>query len=150
MTPRRLTLCVCLLALASASGLRADLGKARAEPNLDRRARLALDNASLQLRAASAADKAGDWPKAKSALTELGESVDLAYSALKETGRNPRNARQFKDLEIKLRELLRNLESFRSQLDFQEREQLAPLVDHLREVQDEVILGVLTPGKKKY
>lgn len=137
-----------LLSLTVATGLRADLAKAKAEANLDRRTRLAMENAVLQLRVASEADKSGDWAKAKSALGEVGESVDLAYASQKATGRNPRNARQYKDLEVRVRGLLKNLEDFRSTLDFTQREELASLVEHIRKVHDEVLLAVMTPKKK--
>ena len=137
-----------LLLVAAPAGLWADLTKAKAQPNLERRARLALDNAALQLRLASQADKSGDWVKTKEALTELGESVDLAYLSLKQTGKNPRNSGQFKNLEIKVRGLLKNLEEFRRTLDFEQREELAPLVEHLRQVQDEVLQSVMTPKKR--
>ena len=137
-----------LLLIAAPAGLWADLTKAKAQPNLERRARLALDNAALQLRLASQADKSGDWAKTKEALAELGESVDLAYLSLKQTGKNPRNSGQFKNLEIKVRGLVKNLEEFRRTLDFERREELAPLVEHLRQVQDEVLRSVMTPKKK--
>jgi len=137
-----------LLLVAAPAGLWADLAKARAQPNLERRARLALENAALQLRLASQANKSGDWAKTKEALAELGESVDLAYLSLKQTGKNPRNSGQFKNLEVKTRGLLKNLEEFRRTLDFEQREELAPLVEHLRQVQDEVLLSVMTPKKR--
>jgi hypothetical protein len=137
-----------LLLVAAPAGLWADLTKAKAQPNLERRARLALDNAALQSRLASQADKSGDWVKTKEALAELGESVDLAYLSLKQTGKNPRNSGQFKNLEIKVRGLLKNLEEFRRTLDFEQREELAPLVEHLRQVQDEVLQSVMTPKKR--
>ena len=137
-----------LLLVAAPMGLWADLAKARAQPNLERRARLALENAALQLRLASQANKSGDWAKTKEALAEMGESVDLAYLSLKQTGKNPRNSGQFKNLEVKIRGLLKNLEEFRRTLDFEQREELAPLVEHLRQVQDEVLLSVMTPKKR--
>ena len=137
-----------LLLVAAPADLWADLTKAKAQPNLERRARLALDNATLQLSLASQADKSGDWVKTKEALTELGESVDLAYLSLKQTGKNPRNSGQFKNLEIKVRGLVKNLEEFRRTLDFEQREELAPLVKHLQEVHDEVLQSVMTPKKR--
>ena len=137
-----------LLLAAAPGGLWADLTKAKAETNLERRARMALDNAALQLRLASEADKSGDWAKTKEALAELGESVDLATLSLKQTGKNPRNSGQFKNLEIKVRALVKTLEEFRRTLDFEQREELAPLVKHLQEVHDEVLQSVMTPKKR--
>jgi hypothetical protein len=137
------------MALAAALPLRADLAKARAEPNLERRARLACDNADGQFRVASDAYKAGDWPKTIAALQELRESVDLAYNSLKQTGKNPRNSGHFKNLEIRTRTLLKNLTAFRQTLAFEEREQLAPLAGHVQEVHDEVLESIMSPPKEK-
>ena len=148
MSPTGAMAAAVLLLAAAPGGLWADLTKAKAQPNLERRARLALDNAALQLRLASQADKSGDWAKTKEALAELGESVDLAYLSLKQTGKNPRNSGQFKNLEIKVRGLVKNLEEFRRTLDFEQREELTPLVKHLRQVHDEVLQSVMTPKRR--
>ena len=137
------------LAVVSALPVRADLSKARAEPNLERRARMALDNGRDQFRAASQAYKSGDWPKTTAALQELVESVDLADASLKATGKNPRNSGQFKNLEIKSRDLLKSVEDLRREMAFEEREQLQPLVDHLRQVHDEVLESVMSGSKRK-
>lgn len=148
MIRRRDIAAAVLVAFAVPTGLLADLGKARAEKNLDRRTRLAMENTTVQLRLASQADKAGDWTKAKAALTEIRESVDLAYASQKETGRNPRSARQYKDLEVRLRRLLKSLEDFVRTLAFDQREEMAPLVEHIHSVHDEVLESVMTPKKQ--
>ena len=149
MIRTKLIITVALMAFAGTVELRADLSKARAERNLEKRARLALDNAGGQLRAASDAYKAGDWRKTTAALDEVRESVDLAYTSLKETGKNPRNSGQFKNLEIKSRGLLKTLGDFLQRMAFEEREQLQPLVDHLQRVHDEVLESVMSPPKRK-
>jgi hypothetical protein len=138
-----------VLVLAAVLPVRADLSNARAEPNLERRARLALDNAAGQFLLASDAYKAGDWQKTFVALEELRESVDLAYASLKQTGKSPRNSGHFKNLEVKTRGLLKNLEGLRQRLAFGEREQLAPLAEHLQQVHDEVLQSILSPPKRK-
>ncbi len=136
-----------LIALATATALRADLTRAKAEPNLERRARLALDNAEAQVRLASAAGKTNDWPAAQAALKELRESVDLAYASLNQTGKTPRNSRQYKNIEVKLRGIIKNTEDYRGTLDFEQREALAPLMDHLRRLHDEVLQRIMAPKK---
>jgi hypothetical protein len=127
----------------------ADLAKAKAEPNLERRARLALDNAAAEFRFGSEAHKAGDWSKTVAALEEMRESVDLAYASLKQTGRNPRNSGQYKNLEVKLRGLLKNLEGLRRTMSFEARERLGPLTEHLQKVHDEVLRSIMSPAKRK-
>jgi len=150
MSSSRTFFAIWLAALAlHGAAVPADLDKVRAERNLDRRARLAMENAALQLRAASAAEASGDLGRMEKAINEVGESVDLAYESLQATGRNPRNSRQYKDFETRLRALLRNLEGFRQRLGFEQREQIAPLVEHLEKIHDQVVRDILTPSKKK-
>ena len=132
-----------------AGSLRADLAKAKAESNLGKRSRLALDNANAQFRAASQAYKAGNWETAAAALDEVRESVDLAYAAMKETGKQPRQSGDYKNLELKTRALLRNLKDFSQTLGGDERDKVAPIVAHVEQVHDEVLESIMEPGKGK-
>jgi hypothetical protein len=129
--------------------VRADLAKAQAEPNLQRRAHLALDNASAQMKAASEAYKTGDWDKTKAALEEMRQSVDLAYESLKAAGKTPRNSAPHKNLEIRTRELLKNFDGLRERMAFEERERVAPIFSHIQQVHDEVLEAILAPKKGK-
>ncbi|HSW49774.1 MAG TPA: hypothetical protein VLH09_06335 [Bryobacteraceae bacterium] len=138
-----------LTSLVAVLPLRADLSRAKAEPNLERRARLALDNADSQFRLASGANKAGDWQKTVAALQEIRESVDLAYASLRETGKNPRDSRHYKNLEVKTRGLLKRIEELRRTMPFDQREQLEPLVAHLQKLHDEVLQSVMSPRRKE-
>ncbi len=138
------------LALVCAGTLRADLAKAKAERNLGRRSRLALDNASAQFRAASQAYKTGgNWETATAALNELRDSVDLAYAALKETGKKPRESGDYKNLEIKTRALLKNLKDLLQTLGVDERDEVAPIVADVERVHDEVLESIMEPAKGK-
>ncbi len=51
----------------------------KTEPNLEKRSELALENASAALDQAREAYNAGDLDKMQLALSEVGESVDLAF-----------------------------------------------------------------------
>jgi hypothetical protein len=145
---RRASAAVLLACLLGTAPARADLARAKAEPNLTRRARLAMENADLQMRAALAAGKRAEWSAAEQALSEIRESVDLAYDALKQAVRNPRNSSHYKTLEVRLRGLIKRLEEFRNTLDFEAREQLAPLVEHLRRVTTRCCQSIMAPKKK--
>ena len=139
-----------LVALMGAGPLRADLAKAKAERNLAKRSRLALDNANAQFRAASQAYKTGGkWEAATEALNEVRESVDLAYAALKETGKKPRQSMEFKNLELKTRALLRNLRDFFQTMGANERDEVAPIAAHVEQVHDEVLESIMEPAKGK-
>jgi hypothetical protein len=137
------------LALVCAGTLRADLAQAQAERNLGKRSRLALENASVQFRAASQACKTGNWETATAALNELRESVGLAYAALKETGKKPRESGDYKNLEIKTRALLKSLKDLLQTLDVEERDNAAPIVAYVERVHDEVLESIMEPGKGK-
>ena len=143
----------CTIALAAVLALtgtlRADLGKAKAESNLGRRAHLALENAKVQFRAASEADKAGDWEKTTAALGEVRDSVELDYAALKETGRTPRKSGDYKNLEIETRRLSRSLGDLLLNMSPDEREQMSPIEAYVRHVHDEVLESIMDSGKGK-
>ena len=97
--------------MCSSRPLRADLKPALAEPNLEKRSKLALDNAAAVYQAARSAYEKGDNDRAAAAVAEIQESVDLAYKSLTETGKNPRKSpKWFKKAEIETRDLLRKLD----------------------------------------
>ncbi|MBV8728961.1 MAG: hypothetical protein JO336_04040, partial [Acidobacteriia bacterium] len=79
----------------------ASLDEARAEPNLERRSVLAVDNAVGALKELRAAYNANDLGKVKDKAREVEDSVDLAYESLQKTGKDPRRSpRWFKHAEI--------------------------------------------------
>lgn len=92
------------MALVLASVASAQLDQARAEPNLEKRSKLALDNAVVALKAAREAYRSGDTAGANAKAEEIEESVDLAYTSLTQTGKNPRKSpRWFKHAEMETR-----------------------------------------------
>ena len=76
-----------LLAIVLAAGLlRADLDQAKAEPNLGKRAMLALDNAFNALTQARDAYAKGDNAQVAAFAKEIEESVQLAETSLQRDG----------------------------------------------------------------
>ena len=67
-----------------------DLESARNEPNLDRRAELALDNANEAIDRAKQFAVEAKFDKLHEAVVEVQESVELCQSALGATGKDPR------------------------------------------------------------
>jgi len=131
--------------LAAAIG--ADLASVLAERNPERRARKALDNAALALKAARQAYLQGEASALRSALDEVRESVEVAYRSLKETGRDPlRHPRPFKDAEIKTRDLLKRISHLRDEMAYQDRELIEPLLDRVAQIHEDLLLSVM--GKK--
>jgi len=137
------------LILPAAGGLHASLPDAQAEPNLERRSKLALDNAGQALTEAREAYAAGDRARLEARAVEIGESVELAQTSLRETGKNPRkNWRWFKRAEIETRDLLRRLESFQEQMSVADRDLLDGVIAKVQKVHDDLLQGVME-GKPK-
>jgi hypothetical protein len=126
----------------------ADLKRALAEPNLEKRSVLAMDNAAAALKAARAAYDKGDNDESVKIIAEVLESVDLAANSLKESGKNPRRSDAFKKAEIATRDLARRIDSFSDNMSYTDRGLLDKLKTRVQEVHEELLLGVME-GKKK-
>lgn len=127
----------------------ADLKQARAEPNLEKRARLALENAAARLQAAREAYDKQDEGGLKSDVTEVQDSVDLAFASLNETHKDPRKSpKWFKYAEIQTRDLLRKLDTFQQDMSFQDRPLLDKVKEDVQQVHEKLLMGLME-GKPK-
>jgi hypothetical protein len=141
---------VSLAVLLAALPLRADLAAVRAEPNLERRAAKALDNADRALKAAQQAYRNGHGDQTVAAFDELRESVVLANDSLKQTGKNPsRSPKHFKRAEIRTRELLRRMNDFRPQMSPDDREPLEKAEAAIQKIHEELLAGIMGGKKRK-
>jgi hypothetical protein len=137
------------LACALAAPARADLKAAMAEPNLEKRSKLALDNAEAAYQTVRSAYEKGDNAQAGEAAKEFVESIDLAYTSLTGTGKDPRKSpKWFKRAEIETRDLLRRLTGFQEQMSFDDRPLLDPAKAKLQQVHDNLLVGLME-GKHK-
>lgn len=138
-----------MVVLTAAGAAHASLDAAHAEPNLEKRSKLALDNADDAIKAARQAYRTGDTKTAAADVKEVGDSVDLAYTSLTQTGKNPRKSpKWFKHAEIKTRELSRTLEDFQQEMNFDDRALLDPVKAKVQQVHDELLTGLME-GKRK-
>ena len=137
------------LLLVPAGVLRADLKRAMAEPNLEKRSGLALDNAAAALKAAREAYDKNDSDLTAKDAAEIQESVDLAYDSLVQSGKNPRNSSWCKKAEISTRDLSRRLESFQEQMSYTDRPMLDKVKADVQKVHDDLLMGVMEGQKKK-
>ena len=129
--------------------LHADLQRSLAEPNLEKRSQLALENAAAAYKNARAAYDKGDLDAVSAAIKEIQESVDLANTSLKNTGKDPRKSpKWFKRAEITTRDLLRRLDSFQQEMSFSDRPLLDACKAKVAEVHDELLVGLME-GKRK-
>jgi hypothetical protein len=142
------TLAVGLILLTHASWC-GDLQQVRAEPNLEKRARLALDNAAAMLQSAREAYQKDDNAGVSANAAEVQESVDLAFASLSETHKDPRKSpKWFKYAETQTRELLRKLETFQHDMNFQDRPMLDKVKEDIEQIHEKLLLGLME-GKKK-
>jgi hypothetical protein len=119
-----------------------DLATIKLEPNLERRSELALGNASAAMD--TARDASTDEAKLKAALTELRESVDLAYQSLLDSGKSARrNPKFFKKAELKTRELMRRLEGLAQAVDADDRVFVESVRDRVSKVHDDLIQDIM-------
>jgi hypothetical protein len=125
-----------------------DLNSVKQEPNLERRSELALENANASLDSVREAFTAGDMAKMRAALDETRESVDLAYQALSDTGKDPRrNPKFFKRAELKTRELLRRLDGLVQGVDVESQGWVEKVRDRIAEVHDNLLKGIMSKKK---
>jgi hypothetical protein len=127
----------------------ATLDEVRAEPNLEKRSVLAMDNAVAALKEARAAYNGGDIGKATAKAKEIEDSVDLAFASLEKTGKDPRRSpRWFKHAEIQSNELLRSIETLQHDMSFDDRSILDKTKERVQQVHDKLLAGLMG-GKKK-
>jgi hypothetical protein len=144
-----IALSVGALVLLATGPLRGALDEARAEPNLEKRSVLAMDNAVAALKELRAAYNTGDLQKTKDKAREIEDSVDLSYSALEKTGKDPRRSpRWFKHAEIASSELLRSIESMQHDMSVEDRPILDKTKERVQQVHDDLLTGLMG-GKRK-
>ena len=133
--------------MAMAAG--ADLAAVKAEPNPERRAKLAIDHANEEVNAAGKAYSNGDARAAMAAVREIVESVDLCKASLEATGKDARKSpRPFKRAEMEIRELLRRLKTLENDFSVDDRPAVVEAEQHLQEVHADLIQQIMTKKKK--
>jgi hypothetical protein len=139
---------VLVLMLLAGIAAAADLDAVKAEPNLEKRSRLALENADRALKNAREAYNKGEMGQAAGLIREVQDSVLLAEASLKETGKNPRKSpKWFKRAEIQTRDLIRKLDAFGHEMGVDDRPMLAPVKAKVQQVHEDLLLGVME-GKR--
>jgi hypothetical protein len=131
--------------LFTAAGLAwASLEQARAEPNLERRSALAMDNAKAALKEAREAYNSGDLRLVAGKLAEIQESVEFAYQSLVGTKKDPRKSpKWFKRAEIESRDLLRSMDTLQHDMSFEDRGMLDKIRETVQRVHDDLLTGLM-------
>jgi len=140
---------VLLSILMCCSPLLADLGRVRTEPNLEKRSRAALEHAEQALKDSRRAYADGNLQKAAELLEEVAESVELAETSLKASGKDPiKSPKYYKIAEIKTGSLLRSVEAFSRDMNEADRSMVEKLKEKLQETHDRLLLAIMTRKKK--
>ncbi len=136
------------LFLLCAVALHADDARVTAEPNLEKRSRIALDEAESMLKEARQSYNAGNTKEAQKQIDDVARYTEMAYTALEATGKNARKSpKYFKYAEIKSRELMRRLDALAQEMDVADRGMVEPAKDRIRKVHEEILSGIM--GKKR-
>ena len=136
-----------LVVLLCGWALWADEARIQAEPNLEKRSRVALDEAEDSVDAAKKAYHVGDLTTAEQRIDDVARYTEMAFAALKATGKNPRRSpKHFKHAEIKSRSLLRQLDGLAHYMDASDRTMVDPAKERIRKVNEEILAGIM--GKK--
>ena len=137
-----------LIPLVVTADKSAELARIKAEPHAEKRARAALDYADETLREARDVYAKGDTAATSARLEDLEQSVELADSSLKATGKNPgRSPKNFKSAELKIRELLRKLDSFREEMSVADRPVMERVIAEVQKIHDALLDSIM--GKRK-
>lgn len=141
---------VCLILLLADVVCAGQLDAVKAEADPNKRAELAADQADRDLDAARAAWQAGDWAKTQTALNELKDAAELASASLAETDKQqqPRNNRHYKTVEMKLRNLIRRVDAFRLEVDYDRRDAVNRVETRLQDLHDKILDAVMTKRRK--
>jgi phosphosulfolactate synthase (CoM biosynthesis protein A) len=134
-----------LVLLAAAFAMAADLKEIQNEPNLERRAKLALDHAEESFTRAKADYAAGKRDSAGDALRDMQAAVEMARDALNATGKNARrHTGPFKSAETVTRDLLRKLDGLYNSMDYDDRKQFEAPKAKVQEIHDQWLEEIIS------
>jgi hypothetical protein len=136
-------------ALLSAANPPMSLEEVQREPDLEKRAELALDFARPAVGRLLKSYEAGQRDEAKQLLDSIVQAVVVAQSALEETGKHARSKpKHFKRAEIDTRKLLRDLQAAQQQLTFDERPDLDPAIAKVEKINRQLLFDIMESKKQ--
>ncbi|MES1261122.1 MAG: hypothetical protein ABUS49_05230 [Acidobacteriota bacterium] len=124
------------------------LDQLRAEPNLERRAKMAIEFAMAAERAAEAAYSKSDMAGLTAELKDMQMGVEIAQESFAQTGRTPqRHPGPYKSAELRTQEMLVRLGDLEKRMDADERQVVTGPRAKVQEIHDAWFEGIM--GKKK-
>ncbi len=125
------------------------LASIEAEPNLERRSRLALEFAHSQVRPVVDAYLEGESDRARGLMKEIASAVKLSWASLEATGKHARrNPKHFKYAEIQTRKLFAKLKEAQRELDYDEQRELDDLIAGVETVNSKLLLAIMSRKSK--
>lgn len=116
----------------------------KAEPNLEKRSELALIEADKVVTQAKAAYENQKTREFQEKLAEVRDLADLSYRSLKDSGKIARkNPKYFKRAEIKLRALMRRLDTLSSDVSVDDRPPVDSTKQSLSEMHDRIAQALM-------
>lgn len=138
-------LTIALVLLSTVAIEQSALEAAKSEPVLDRRAVKAVDAAGVALTEARKQYEQGEEAKFEAALGEMVQGMELALTTLEAMGKHPsRNTRNYKVIEMKTRDLLRRVTTFRQDCGFEDRPKVEKAEKRITEIHEKLVDGVMS------
>jgi methyl-accepting chemotaxis protein len=107
-----------------------------------------MEYANSALDAARTSYQANELDKTRASLDEVGEAVSLAYSSLKQTGKEARrDPKFFKRTELAIRQMLRRIEGMSESMNFEDRALVEKLRDRVTAIHEDLLQDIM--AKKK-
>jgi hypothetical protein len=126
----------------------ASLEQIRAEPNLEHRARAAIEYAAAAERGAETAYTKSELSGMKSELQNMVMALEIARQALEQTGKSPvRHPGPFKFGEMRTQETLVRLNDFEHRVEPDERSEVASAKQKVQEIHDVWLEGIMSKKK---
>ena len=125
------------------------LDQARAETDLEKKSRYALDFARQAVDPMVKAFREAQPAVGREWLGKIEEAVEISREALEETDKNPRKKpKHFKHAEIETRKLARDLENAKRNLIVDERELVDQTIAKVEEINRNLLFGIMQRKKK--
>jgi len=120
------------------------MDQVRAEPNPERRAKMAVECAAAAERRAEAAYTGGNMAATASELKEMAAGIELAQKSLEQSGKTPmRNPGPYKSAELRTQEILVRLSDLEKRMDAEERTAIEAPRNRVQEIHDAWFDGIM-------
>ena len=134
-----------LIALLTALPSLADVTKILAEPNLERRSALALEEVDFALTSARKAYESQQFDDFRKQLADAAEMTQLCYQSLQDSGKRARRSpKWFKHAEQRLLVIQRRVDALVKDVSADDRPPVEAVQVKIREIHDQVLQDIMS------